>query len=214
MTFEYRRMVAAALALAPLAACQTTGPAAAVVVEVEPATPAWARALSPEHLARLEAIDLYWASGLAAGQAAGFARRIRSEGALLDPAGGQAWATPSPGSYRCRRIRLGARGRQNGLSATGLFFCHIGDEGEQLSFTQQTGPERPGGYLSEDGGRRMIFIGALSRGREGVPPAYGEAPERDMVGLFERIGPFRYRLTLPREDGILDVIDLTALPPE
>jgi hypothetical protein len=215
MTEEFTRIAAAALALAPLAACQTPGPVRQPVqVEVEQETRAWTRTITPEHLERLEAIDQAWAGALAAGRTAGFARRIRSEGALLEPSAGQAWGAPSPGSYRCRRIRLGTQGRQRGLAASGPFFCHIGDEGEKLSLTQQTGPERPGGYLWEDGGRRMVFIGAVSRGREDVPPAYAQAPERDVVGLFERIGTFRYRLVMPRDAGVLDVIELTALPPE
>ena len=208
------RAAALALALVPLAGCQTAGPTRPPVrVEVQQEPRAWQRTIAPEHLSLVEGIDRGWADALEAARTAGFARRIRSEGALLEPSAAKNWATPSPGSYRCRRVRLGAQGRERGFAASGPFFCHVGDEGDQLSLTQQTGPERPGGYLWDDGPQRMVFIGAISRGREDVPPAYGAAPERDVVGLFERIGPFRFRLVVPRRSGGIDVVELIALPP-
>jgi hypothetical protein len=212
---EYVREVmrpAAVVLLLALGGCQTAVPAVVAPVAVAEERPAWERLIHPDHALRLETIEEVWARSLGAARAGGFARRIRGEGPLLDPGAGLAWTVPSPGSYRCRRFRLGPQGR--GLTISGTFFCHLGEEGEQLSLTQQTGPERPGGYLWQDNGRRMVFIGAVSRGREDVPPAYGEVPGRDVVGVFERVGPFRYRLALPREQNVLDVIELVpALPP-
>lgn len=205
---------AMALLMLGLGGCQTIAPVAQVrVVEVAQQQGGWQRGVQPDHIERLEGIDAAWSHALAAARAAGASGRLRAAGALLDPAAGQAWAMPSPGSYRCRRYRLAGEGRARGLAITGPFFCHLGGEGERLSLTQQTGPERPGGYLWEDGGRRMIFIGALSRGREDVPPAYGDAPERDVVGLFERVAPFRYRLVTPRSDGALEVLELVPVIP-
>jgi len=56
----------------------------------------------------------------------------------------------------------------------------------------------------------MIFIGAVALGAERMPPAYGETRERDMVGVLERVGPFRYRLATPvaRGTAILDVMEM------
>ena len=205
----------AALLLAGLGACTTPGRVTEplAIAGEEQALP-WTRVMAQEHLARLEALDGAWSAALGAARAGGFARRIQNEGALLEPGAGRPWVSPSPGSYRCRRIRLGSPGRGGAMAVAGPFFCHMGDEGEQLSLTQQTGPERPGGYLWRDGDRRMVFIGALARGREGMPPAYGEDSARDVTGLFERIGAFRYRLVIPREAGMIEVLELVpALPP-
>lgn len=209
-----RRAAAAALAATALAACQTVEPPrAARVVAVEEERRGWETVVNAADSARLGSIGELWSGAMAAARAAGFARRLRGEGALLDLSTAQAWAVPSPGSYRCRLFRLGREGPRRGLQLSGPFFCHIGDEGEQLSLTQQTGPERPGGYLWRNGERQMVFVGALSRGRERVPPSYGRTPERDVVGVLERVGPFRYRLVMPRAGGLLDVLELVpALP--
>ena len=43
--------------------------------------------------------------------------------------------------------------------------------------------------------------------------AYGEDRARDTVGLFERVGPFRYRLALPwRGDNKLAVVEMVPAP--
>ncbi len=42
-----------------------------------------------------------------------------------------------------------------------------------------------------------------------MPPAYADNPERDVIGVVERIGDFRYRLVLPRPRGaILEIYEL------
>jgi hypothetical protein len=54
-----------------------------------------------------------------------------------------------------------------------------------------------GGYLWEEkDNRRLVFLGAQSP--RGMPIGrYGDGRASDVAGLFERIGPFHYRLTLP-----------------
>ena len=56
----------------------------------------------------------------------------------------------------------------------------------------------------------MIFIGAAATGREQVPPAYGDDAERNIVGIVERIGPFRYRLVVPdpASGATIEVLEL------
>jgi hypothetical protein len=113
-------------------------------------------------------------------------------------------------------IRLGsARPREPAYQAFKPFFCHVGVNEDQLSITKQTGSERPAGYLWDDrNSKRMIFLGSLALGNEDMPLSYGEDPKRDMAGVFERVGAFRYRLVVPRPRGTakLDVIELVPAP--
>ncbi len=53
----------------------------------------------------------------------------------------------------------------------------------------------------------------MALGNEDVPLAYGENAARDMAGIFERYGDFRYRLVVPwpRQDSKLDVFELVPL---
>ena len=54
---------------------------------------------------------------------------------------------------------------------------------------------------------------SLALGDEDQPLAYGDNPKRDMAGVFERIGPFRWRLVIPWPQGSskLDVFELTPV---
>lgn len=202
-----RRIGVAAALLATLAGCA----AAPRMVAPPPAplAPAWTNVAGPDDSGRLANLEALWRSALAeAGRRRGLARRLAAEGALLDPARRLPRAMPSPGPYRCRTLRLGeASPRAASLSAaSGL--CYVVHEGELLSLTRQDGRERPGGYLWEDGRDRMIFLGALAVGREPLPPAYRDRPERDLIGVIERIGPFRYRLVLLHAAARIDVVEL------
>lgn len=209
-------LLLAALAVLALAGCKTSTPkpreagATVVVTEPAPPPPAWVAMLQPQDLDRLQRIDAAWSAGLAAARRGGFARRLQTEGPLLDPAAALPRAAPAPGSYRCRRVRLGAGPRRRAFASDAQSFCYVGVEGELLSLTRQTGAVRPGGYLHEDSDARQIFIGAVARGREDTPPAYGADPARNVSGLFERIGPFRYRLVIPWSgDGTpIEVLEL------
>ena len=71
-------------------------------------------------------------------------------------------------------------------------------EDDLLTIVKQTGSQRPAGRLWEDDNpNRLIFLGSLALGDEQQPLAYGDDPKRDMAGVFERIGPFRWRLVIP-----------------
>lgn len=174
-------------------------------------SPEWQGVANDQDVQRIAGLKLAWQEALAdAG------RQAASEGELLDPSAGLARPAPSPGSYMCRLVRLGsAKPRAPAFQAFKPFFCHVGVNGEQLSITKQTGSERPAGYLWDDADRkRMIFLGSLALGTEDAPLSYGEDPARDMAGVFERIGPFRFRLVVPRprETAKLDVIELVPAP--
>jgi hypothetical protein len=170
--------------------------------------------LQPADLDRVDRVADAWEEGLDAARRGGFSSRVRADGALLDPAGALPRAAPAPGSYRCRLVRLGSPVRRRAYVSDAQSFCYVGVEGELLSLTRQTGPRRPGGYLHSDSDARLIFIGAVASGREDVPPAYGADPERNVSGVFERIGPFRYRLVVPYPEGgpKIEVLELTPAP--
>ncbi|HYW14552.1 MAG TPA: DUF4893 domain-containing protein [Allosphingosinicella sp.] len=207
------RLVYCLAILAGAAACQTAPPGArapatkAVVEEAE----AWRSVASERDAAALDGISSRWSGALAAGRAANLSRRIAAEGDLLTPDARLARAAPAPGSYRCRFVRPG--GRRWVSSAQG--FCYVGVESGQLSLATELRGLRVGGYLWEPkGGDRLVFLGGAVPVGARTAAAYGDNPSRDLAGLVERIGEFRYRLTLPESSpGIgLTVVELVAAP--
>ena len=171
-----------------------------VLVEAAEVRPTWQSVLRPEDTVRLERVAEAWERGLTEARRAGFGRRLAAEGDLLDPDAAQPRGELPPGSYRCRILRLGGSGRR-AFAAQGPHFCHVGVEGPLLSFTQQTGAPRPGGYLYDAGDDRLVFAGAAAGRREAVPPPYGVDPQRDVVGIIERVGSHRYRMIVPFPAG-------------
>jgi hypothetical protein len=194
-----------------LAACQPQGarPSGVALVEVEAQEP-WRSVATEADVERLERIDSAWEQALADVRRAGAARQIAAEGALLDPGAGLPRAALTPGSYRCRVIKLGSPRRGRAFQAFTPFFCYVGVEGELMSITKQTGSERPGGYLWDMDTRRLVFLGSMALGTEEIPRGYGDDPERDMAAILERVGPFRWRLVVPwpRGESKLDVFEL------
>lgn len=190
--------------LAALGGCQAMAPpspqprATATLEEPE----AWRGAASEADAEAIDRLPEAWAAARDALRAARLARRAEAEGPLLDPSAGLPRAAPTPGPYACRLVRLGGTGSPpRAWRESGGFFCFVGVEGDRLSLTAEGGPERLGGYLWEekDSGR-LIFLGAAAAPRRPLP-AYGDDPAANAVGLFDRVGDFRYRLTLPGRAG-------------
>jgi hypothetical protein len=209
------RLVYCLAVLTGAAACQTVSPdkpaPAGPKVVVEEAE-AWRSIASDRDAAALDALDERWRQALAAGRAARLSRRIAAEGALLVPEARLARAAPAPGSYRCRYVRPG--GRRWVSSAPG--FCYVGVEGGQLTLATELRGLRFGGFLWElKGGERLVFLGGAVPPGTRTPLAYGENPSRDAGGLVERIGEFRYRLTLPEPapGAGLTIVEMVAAPP-
>ena len=207
------RRFAVSLALL-LGGCATTSPPppAGTEVIVEEAS-AWERAATAEDQDRIRRLDQAWSEGIAAARRYG--RKMREEGRLLDREAALPRPAPSPGSYMCRLIRLGSADRKEpAFAAYKPFFCYVGVDKDQLSITKQTGSQRPAGYLWDDSDTdRLIFLGSLAPD-EGEPRAYGEDPARDIAGVFERIGAFRYRLVIPmpKNGAKLELYELTPAP--
>jgi hypothetical protein len=148
-------------------------------------------------------------------RAAGFRDEIRAEGKLLNPDSALARPAPTPGSYSCRMDRLGRQGgRGPAFQKFKPFFCYVEVEGQLFTIVKQTGSQRPAGRLWEDdNANRLIFLGTLALGSEEEARAYGDDPRRDMAGVFERIGPFMWRLVIPypQNGAKLDVFELTPV---
>jgi hypothetical protein len=206
------RLVCCLAVPAAAAACQTAPPAKPVVprVVVEEAE-TWRSVASPRDSAALDGLAGRWQQALAAGRAANLSRRIAAEGPLLSPEARLPRAAPAPGTYRCRYVRPG--GRKWVSSPQG--FCYVGVEAGQLSLATELRGLRLGGYLWElKGGDRLVFLGGAVPAGGKTARAYGETPALDAAGLVERIGDFRYRLTLPEPSpgSGLTVVDLVAAP--
>jgi hypothetical protein len=108
-------------------------------------------------------------------------------------------------------IKLGGKGS---LMADYVVYpaypCTITAEGEVMGFAKSVGSQRPIGLFFPVDNRRMIFLGTMMLGDERRPMEYGRDSTRDMAGAFERVGPNRWRLILPRPhfESMMDVIEL------
>ncbi|MBW0145752.1 DUF4893 domain-containing protein [Sphingomicrobium clamense] len=191
--------------------------AGAPVVTVEaddpvPENDGWDAIVSVEDRERLSNVGDAWDVGLAVARQNSFTSAIENEGELLNPGAALPRVTPTPGSYRCRLVKLGAaEAGDPEFIAYQPFFCYIEFEDENFTIVKQTGTQRPSGRLYPLDDEALVFLGSLSLGNERDPVAYGDDPTRDMAGRFERIGPFRWRLVIPypRNGGTLDIFELT-----
>lgn len=189
-----------------------------VVASAAPAAEAkgdvWRRVATDADEDRLARLQTAWAQGLA--DARERARKeVLAEGDLLKSGTALPRPAPTPGSYNCRLVRLGARtAKAPAFEKFKPFFCYVEVEGDLLTIVKQTGSQRPAGRLWEDDDpNRLIFLGSLALADEEQPLAYGDNPKRDMAGVFERIGPFRWRLVIPwpQSASKLDVFELTPV---
>ncbi|MFP5296919.1 MAG: DUF4893 domain-containing protein [Alphaproteobacteria bacterium] len=174
----------------------------------------WREVVSTEDASRLGRLDQAWRLARAEAEDKGFAAQVEALGPLVDPnAGLDGGLQPGPGDYRCRTIKLGSSG-PGGLAFVEYprFRCTVElTPGGDLVRTKTTGSQRTRGLLYPDTDRRLVFVGAQAWGMDETGwPTYGQTPERDQVGVFERIGPARWRLVLPwpRVDSKLEILEL------
>jgi len=160
----------------------------------------WQGIASAADQQRLANVSGAWAAGLADARKAGFATALRDDAELVKSNAALARPAPTPGSYRCRLVKLGGKPAFEKFKP---FFCYVEVDGNLLTIVKQTGSQRPAGRLWEDDNpTRLIFLGSLALGDEETPLAYGDNPKRDMAGILERTGPFRWRLVIPwPQDG-------------
>ncbi|MDP1632412.1 MAG: DUF4893 domain-containing protein [Caulobacter sp.] len=223
----------AALAALTLVACspepaqETSGPAAAApppvvadpgpapteappVAETEPGEDALWKALATagdkDRLARLPDA---WRRALDDADHL-FGAHIDAMSLLLAPNGALAGnLQPPPGKYACRTIKIGG---DPAYIVYGWFTCTVElTPGGDLILTKTTGSQRSRGLLFPDSDKRLVFLGAQAWGEDETDyPAYGANPERDQIGVVERVGTNRWRLVLPwpKQESKLDVLEL------
>jgi len=229
------RNLAALAAVALIAACgdspETPAGPPAPPVDEAPAPPAsppetdpasgeqggtanWREIVSADDASRLGRLDQAWRLARAEAEDKGFAAEVEALGPLVDPNAGLAdRLQPAPGDYRCRTIKLGSNGPGGlGYLEYPWFRCTVElTPGGDLVLTKTTGSQRTRGLLYPDTERRLVFVGAQAWGMDETGwPTYGQMPERDQVGVFERIGPERWRLVIPwpRVDAKLEILEL------
>ena len=171
----------------------------------------WQDIASAADKQRLANVSGAWAAGLADARKAGFASALHDDSELLKSNAALARPAPTPGSYRCRLVKLGGKPAFEKFKP---FFCYVEVDGNLLTIVKQTGSQRPAGRLWEDDNpNRLIFLGSLALGDQEAPLAYGDNPKRDMAGILERTGPFRWRLVIPwPQDGSkLQAYELTPV---
>jgi hypothetical protein len=188
---------------------------ASVTIEAPPVSAGWKAVATAGDQDRIDRLGLAWQQALIEARPK-FGRDIAAEGDLLKPRSALARPQPTPGSYNCRMISLGRADRgTTAFEKFKPFFCYVLADGDGvLTIVKQTGSQRPAGRLwDDDDPKRMIFLGSLSLGDEDEPLAYGENPNRDMAGVFERIAPFRWRLVIPwpRSGAKLEVFELSPV---
>jgi hypothetical protein len=175
------------------------------------AKPDWRTTITDADMNRLQDWRSAFIKALEKAKASGHGPSLSREGALLDPDAKLPAALPSPGTYKCRVIKLGGKGV---LMGDYVVYppapCRIDDEGGVFGFSMPSGNQRPVGLLFPMEDSRMIFLGTLIIGDEVRALDYGRDSNRDMVGAFERIGPMRWRLILPKPkfESMLDVIEV------
>lgn len=178
---------------------------------------AWHSIATAEDRQRIDRVDEAWSQAAAQIGQRRLARALADEGPLLEPGSALPRPAPPPGPYVCRMLKLGTQARRGAtLAAYRPFFCYVEAEDDLLTFVKQTGSQRPAGRFYADAGEgRLIFLGTLGRGGE-RQYAYGETPDRDLAGIVERVGPFRYRIVIPfpRYESLLDVIELVPFIPD
>lgn len=137
---------------------------------------------------------------------------LNSLGDLIDPQAARPGVSPPPGDYRCRTVKLGSQGGEDGLGYVvyGWFACRIEQTPRGLKFTKLTGSQRPSGLLFPENDRHMLLLGSMALAQEPAANSYGRNPDRDMVAVLERIGEVRWRLVLPwpQYESNLDLIEL------
>ncbi|RAK62057.1 DUF4893 domain-containing protein [Phenylobacterium kunshanense] len=162
---------------------------------------------------RMKRLDLAWKEARADAIRNGHGDDLRRLGPVADPRVDLNRPQPTPGRYLCRTLKLGAA--QEGMLpyiAYGWFRCQVTlSPGGDLELRKVSGSQRPVGLICPTGERRTArFVGVLELGDETRTPRYGADPERDLVGLVQRIGDERWRVAFPwpAYESKLDILEL------
>ncbi len=174
-------------------------------------TTSWRQAASLDDQARLHDWRKSFVDAVTAANKTN-AAEVAREGVLLQPDAALGFKPLANGMYRCRVIKLGAKGETNlAYVAYPAFACRVRPERSIQRLTKLSGSQRYVGLLFPPDGTRQVFLGTLALGDERRAMQYGEDSARDVAGFVERIGPDRWRLVMPKPhlESQLDVMELT-----
>jgi hypothetical protein len=175
----------------------------------------WRRVATVDDRERLRDWRATFTAALEASRKAGHGAEIDKEGDLLNPDAALAAPAIPNGMYRCRVIKLGAKaeGNLDYVSYPG-FTCRVKPDRELQRLGKLSGSQRYVGLLFPNDAVREVLLGTLVLGDERRALQYGQDETRDVAGFFERIGPQRWRLIMPKPhfESQLDVMELVPLP--
>lgn len=206
-------LLAAAAALA-LAACAATPapPAPPGSPGSGPVLRDWRGVVTAFDRDRYERLDAAWTLALEQARRQRGSGDLRGLGDLIVPDAQRPSVAPPAGDYRCRTVKLGSQGGEQGLGYVvyGWFACRIEQTPNGLKFVKLTGSQRPAGLLFPEDDRRMVLLGSMALASEPAANSYGQRPDRDLVAVLERIGERRWRLVVPwpQNESNLDLIEL------
>lgn len=210
----FRPSILAVLAAASMSACAATpppppipgGPGAAPVLRD------WRGVVTAGDRDRYNRLDAAWSLALQQARRQRGSGDFASTGDLIDPDAARPSVAPPPGAYRCRTVKLGSQGGEEGLGYVvyDWFACRIDQTPNGLKFSKLTGSQRPAGLLFPENDRRMVLLGSMALADEPPANSYGQRPDRDLIAVLERIGERRWRLAIPwpQAESNLDLIEL------
>ena len=174
-------------------------------------TTAWKEVATEDDRQRLADWRTSFVAALESANKAGHSAEIEREGALLEPDAAIGPSTIPNGLYRCRIIKIGAKGEGNlAYVAYPAFYCRVKAERGLQRFNKFGGSQRYVGLVFPGDAVRQVFLGTLVLGDETRALQYGQDQLRDVAGYFERVEPDRWRLILPKPhfESQFDVIEL------
>ncbi len=201
---------AAPEAAAPAQPAQT--PAAPVDGGLQGGTDQWKQVADKQDHDRIALLQDAWKQALREANHE-FGAQIDSLGMVAVPDAALDKQVPAPGKYRCRTIKIGSMdGAGLAYVAYPFFTCTVElTPGGDLILTKTTGSQRTRGliYPNEADPKRLVYVGAQAWGDEKTFPNYGQNPERNQIGVVERIGANRWRLVLPwpKQEAKLEILE-------
>ena len=199
-------MVRMALVLAAISAGLT--PAVAMADDVKPCTISPDLHLSVRDTHRLNGLGDSRAKGLAAVEKEADPEVGKAVAGMFDH-GVVALATVTPGTYRCRTIKLGGKDEVLSSVVYGYFTCKIAKADGGWSLAKVTGSQNFSGMLAP-AGDGLLYKGASNYSYE-RPHRYGDDPDDDQVGCMYGVAdnPRHYMLELPSPllESLHDIIE-------
>lgn len=214
MTRLTRPSVLIALAALSVSACAAVPPPPPVPGDPGsgPVLRDWRGIVTASDRDRYNRLDAAWDLALQQARRQRGSGDLASTGDLIDPDAARPGVAPPAGDYRCRTVKLGSQGGEDGLGYVvyGWFACRIEQTPNGLKFVKTTGSQRPAGLLFPENGRQMVLLGSMALASEPPANSYGQRPDRDLIASLERIGEARWRLVIPwpQNESNLDLIEL------